>query len=92
MRVTVTSDKYYLVNSYSSLILSFCGNLSFRSVFFVNSRLNSFINAIFQVIVCITLFYNSNTKFPLIMFIKFNLNSNCIFRIISDIRRVIHLI
>jgi len=32
-RVTVTADKYCLVNSYSNSILSFCGNLSFRSVF-----------------------------------------------------------
>ena len=56
---------------------------------FVNSRLISFINAIFQVIVYTTLPYNWKTKFPLIMFIKFNLNSNCIFRIISDIRRAI---
>jgi len=40
---------------------------------------HSFINTVLQVIVYTAIFYNSKTKFPLIMFIKFDLNSNCIF-------------
>ena len=85
-----------LINTTSSTVTAVCYS-PFVEIYcfdrsFCQQSPHSFINAIFQVIVFITLFYNSKTKFPLIMFIKFNLNSNCIFRIISDVRHVIHLI
>jgi len=61
-RVTVSADKDVLVDSYSSLLLSFGGNLSFWSVFLSTVALILLLMRFFQVIVYITLL-NSKTNF-----------------------------
>ena len=86
-RVTVTADKYCLV---SNLILSFCGNLSFRSVFLSRVALILLLMRYFRL--SYTLHYSLIQKqnFLSLYLLQFNLDSNCIFQTISNIRCVIH--
>ena len=72
-----------LINTISSTVTAVCYS-PFVEIYcfgrsFCQQSPHSFTNTVLQVIVYTAIFYNFKTKFLLIMFIKFDLDSNCIF-------------
>jgi len=86
MRVTVTADKYCLV---SNLILSFCGNLSFRSVFLSTVALILLLMRFFRLSYILHYLIIQKQNFLSLCLLNLILSRTAFFRIIFDIRRVI---